>query len=312
MKSLEEKKLLVKMMRLFGQPVDQELVESIKREEELAKAFFGEVKQTKINVIADTPLPPIVEIIDNPVPILKTDSPPGFLNALNDLSKEDLIDVIEEMTSSNINVMELYELDEKSLRYIIRELSKQKTEDEPEPEIIEKVEEPKINVLEESLQKELEILNKKLDNLQKRFNNSIAGGGGGGVVRMSDLENLIAKQDIIPDQDQMFNLGSADRRFKDLYLSGNTIVLGTTTIGSDTSGGGLIIGQSDPESNTPPVTISTESFRTAAAPIDENENAVKQSYTVSTNKNATSTGPIKLNKSVAFKVPKTSKWKILA
>jgi len=312
MKSLEEKKLLVKMMRLFGQPVDQELVESIKREEELAKAFFGEVNQTKINVIADTPLPPIVEIVDNPVPILKTDSPPGFLNALNDLSKEDLIDVIEEMTSSNINVMELYELDEKSLRYIIRELSKQKTEDEPEPEIIEKVEEPKVNTLDKSILKEFEILSKKLDNLQKRFNNSIAGGGGGGVVRMSDLENLIARQDIIPDQDQMFNLGSADRRFKDLYLSGNTIVLGTTTIGSDTSGGGLIIGQSNPASNIPPVTISTESFRTAAAPIDENENAVHQSYTVSTNKNATSTGPIKLNKSVVFKVPKTSKWKILA
>ena len=83
MKSLEEKKLLVKMMRLFGQPVDQELVESIKREEELAKAFFGEVNQTKINVIADTPLPPIVEIVDNPVPILKTDSSPRFVNASN-------------------------------------------------------------------------------------------------------------------------------------------------------------------------------------------------------------------------------------
>ena len=81
---------------------------------------------------------------------------------------------------------------------------------------------------------------------------------------------------------------------------------------ADTSGGGLVIGQSDPESNIAPVTISTESFRTAAAPIDENENAVHQSYTVSTNKNATSTGPIKLNKSVVFKVPKTSKWKILA
>ncbi len=218
MKSLEEKKLLVKMMRLFGQPVDQELVESIKREEELAKAFFGEVNQTKINVIADTPLPPIVEIVDNPVPILKTDSPPGFLNALNDLSKEDLIDVIEEMTSSNINVMELYELDEKSLRYIIRGLSKQKTEDEPEPEIIEKVEEPKVNTLDKSILKEFEILSKKLDNLQKRFNNSIAGGGGGGVVRMSDLENLIARQDIIPDQDQMFNLGSADRRSRWWYV----------------------------------------------------------------------------------------------
>ena len=274
MKSLEEKKLLVKMMRLFGQPVDQELVESIKREEELAKAFFGEVNQTKINVIADTPLPPIVEIVDNPVPILKTDSSPRFVNA------------------SNIDAMQSYELDSK-------------------PEIIEKVAEPKVDVP-QSILKEFEILSKKFDILQKRFNNSIAGGGGGGVVRMSDLDNLIARQDIIPDQDQMFNLGSADRRFKDLYLSGNTIVLGTTTIGSDTSGGGLIIGQSDPESNIAPVTISTESFRTAAAPIDENENAVHQSYTVSTNKNATSTGPIKLNKSVVFKVPKTSKWKILA
>lgn len=311
MKSLEEKKLLVKMMRLFGQPVDQELVESIKREEELAKAFFGEVNQTKINVIADTPLPPIVEIVDNPVPILKTDSPPGFLNALNDLSKEDLIDVIEEMTSSNINVMELYELDEKSLRYIIRELSKQKTEDEPEPAIIEKVEEPKVNVLDKSILKEFEILSKKLDNLQKRFNNSIAGGGGGGVVRMSDLDNLIARQDIIPDQDQMFNLGSADRRFKDLYLSGNTIVLGTTTLGAD-AGGGLVIGDTVVGSNTTPVTITASALKSAAAPIEENEAEVAASYTVSTNKYAKSVGPIKLNKSVVFKVPKTSKWKILA
>ena len=311
MKSLEEKKLLVKMMRLFGQPVDQELVESIKREEELAKAFFGEVNQTKINVIADTPLPPIVEIVDNPVPILKTDSPPGFLNALNDLSKEDLIDVIEEMTSSNINVMELYELDEKSLRYIIRELSKQKTEDEPEPEIIEKVEEPKVNALDKSILKEFEILSKKLDNLQKRFNNSIAGGGGGGVVRMSDLDNLIARQDIIPDQDQIFNLGSADRRFKDLYLSGNTIVLGTTTLGAD-AGGGLVIGDTVVGSNTTPVTITASALKSAAAPIEENEAEVAASYTVSTNKYAKSVGPIKLNKSVVFKVPKTSKWKILA
>ena len=40
MKTLEEKKLLVKMMKAFGQPVDQELVESIRREEEFAKFRF--------------------------------------------------------------------------------------------------------------------------------------------------------------------------------------------------------------------------------------------------------------------------------
>ena len=45
MKSLEEKKLLVKMAKMLGQPVDQALVESIEREEKLAEVFFGEKKK---------------------------------------------------------------------------------------------------------------------------------------------------------------------------------------------------------------------------------------------------------------------------
>jgi dUTPase len=48
MKTLEEKKLLVKMMKAFGQPVDEELVESIRREEEFAKVLFKEqIKEEK-------------------------------------------------------------------------------------------------------------------------------------------------------------------------------------------------------------------------------------------------------------------------
>ena len=273
MKSLEEKKLLVKMMRLFGQSVDQELVESIKREEELAKVFFGEVKQPEIDVVANAPLPPIVEIINTPVPILKTDSSPRFVNA------------------SNIDAMQSYELDSK-------------------PEIIEKVAEPKVDVP-QSILKELEILSKKFDILQKRFNNNIGSGGGGGVVRMSDLDNLIAKHDIIPDLDEVFNLGAPDRRFKDLYLSGNTITLGNTTLGAD-AGGGLVIGDTIVGSNVAPVTVTASALKSAAGPIDENEAEVAASYTVSTNKYAKSVGPIKLNKSVVFTIPKTSKWKILA
>ena len=274
MKSLEEKKLLVKMMRLFGQSVDQELVESIKREEELAKVFFGEVKQPEIDVVADAPLLPIVEIINTPVPILKTDSSPRFVNA------------------SNIDAMQSYELDSK-------------------PEIIEKVAEPKVNVLQESILKELEILSKKFDILQKRFNNNIGSGGGGGVVRMSDLDDLIAKRDIIPALDEVFSLGSPDKRFKDLYLSGNTITLGNTTLGAD-AGGGLVIGDTIVGSNVAPVTVTASALKSAAGPIDENEAEVAASYTVTTNKYAKSVGPIKLNKSVVFKIPKTSKWKIFA
>ena len=56
MKSLEEKKKLVAMMRAFGQPVDQELVESIKREEELSKKFFGEKEK-----ITESPLFEVVK-----------------------------------------------------------------------------------------------------------------------------------------------------------------------------------------------------------------------------------------------------------
>jgi hypothetical protein len=59
MKSLDEKKLLVKMARMLGQPVDQSLVESIEREEKLAAALFGEPKQEVI--------------VEEKTPILKED-----------------------------------------------------------------------------------------------------------------------------------------------------------------------------------------------------------------------------------------------
>ena len=45
MKSLDEKKMLVKMARMLGQPADQALIESIEREEKLAAAIFGESKK---------------------------------------------------------------------------------------------------------------------------------------------------------------------------------------------------------------------------------------------------------------------------
>jgi hypothetical protein len=57
MKTLEEKKLLVKMAQAFGQPVDQALIESIEREEKLAAALFNESKSEP----------------EKPIPILKED-----------------------------------------------------------------------------------------------------------------------------------------------------------------------------------------------------------------------------------------------
>jgi hypothetical protein len=43
MKTLEEKKMIVKMARMFGQPVDQSLVESIECEENLALLEVGQI-----------------------------------------------------------------------------------------------------------------------------------------------------------------------------------------------------------------------------------------------------------------------------
>jgi hypothetical protein len=56
MKTLDEKKMIIKMARMFGQPVDQALVESIEREEKLASALFGKKQE-----------------IAPPIPILKED-----------------------------------------------------------------------------------------------------------------------------------------------------------------------------------------------------------------------------------------------
>jgi len=308
MKTLEEKKLLVNMMRLFGQPVDHELIESIKREEELNKAFFKEpVQQPKIEV--QMAAEPIVQpIIEAPIKILKTDFNPRLTKTLENLSKGDLIDIIEGMTP-DIDIMELYGMEQESLIHMIRDLSKRKSEPVVEtPKIVEAVAADNKFVL---LQNEFENIQKKLDLLLKRFNNSLSTGGGGGAVRMSDLDDLIAKRDIIPDLDEVFSLGSPDKRFKDIYLSGNTITLGNTTIGAD-AGGGLVIGDMIVGSNVAPVTVTAAAFKSVAGPIDENEAEVAASYTVTENKYAKSVGPIKLNKSVVFKIPKTSKWKILA
>lgn len=309
MKTLEEKKLLVNMMRLFGQPVDHELIESIKREEELNKALFKEpVQQPKIEV--QMAAEPIVQpIIEAPIKILKTDFNPRLTKTLENLSKGDLIDIIEGMTP-DIDIMELYGMEQESLIHMIRDLSKRKSEPVVEtPKIVEAVAADNKFVL---LQNEFENIQKKLDLLLKRFNNSLSTGGGGGAVRMSDLDDLIAKRDIIPDLDEVFSLGSPDKRFKDIYLSGNTITLGNTTIGADAGGGGLVIGDMIVGSNVAPVTVTAAAFKSVAGPIDENEAEVAASYTVTENKYAKSVGPIKLNKSVVFKIPKTSKWKIFA
>ena len=90
MKTLEEKKLLVKMMKAFGQPVDQELVESIRREEEFAKLLFKEETKEEVPVLVEEqilikeadpePEPAPAQVLTPPI---STDTVTQTMNLLN-------------------------------------------------------------------------------------------------------------------------------------------------------------------------------------------------------------------------------------
>ena len=79
MKTLEEKKLLVKMARLLGEPVDQELIESIKREEEYAKLLFKEEPKPVLREEIVQKPEPVFMIEADPLPSPSTPPPaPAF------------------------------------------------------------------------------------------------------------------------------------------------------------------------------------------------------------------------------------------
>ena len=58
------------------------------------------------------------------------------------------------------------------------------------------------------------------------------------IDAVSNKVNLdgTVKGNIIPDTNVAYDIGSSTKRFKDLYLSGNTIHLGTSTLSVDANG----------------------------------------------------------------------------
>jgi len=92
MKSLEEKKLLVKMARAFNQPVDPALVESIEREERLAKLFFKEeTKPEPASILKEEP-----QALIEAEPVSFPSPPPAFEPPL----KQDLIQQVTNVLGS--------------------------------------------------------------------------------------------------------------------------------------------------------------------------------------------------------------------
>lgn len=104
MKTLEEKKLLVKMARAFGQPVDQELLESIEREEQFNKILFKEeVKPVIEESIPEVDKPSQLIIEADPFPPIPKPppTPPAFVPPSTVDRVKQTINVLKTTNTSN-------------------------------------------------------------------------------------------------------------------------------------------------------------------------------------------------------------------
>ena len=68
------------------------------------------------------------------------------------------------------------------------------------------------------------------DTFFRPFANNVAYLGNVGIGTTDTREKLVVAGNIVPSQTEVYNLGSSNLRFKDLYLSGNTINLGGSLI----------------------------------------------------------------------------------
>jgi hypothetical protein len=172
MKTLEEKKLLVKMAKILGQPVDPALIESIEKEEKLNKTLFKEEElkiagyekgttflnrkpifevesKTLLSEVTPTTVPPAKIESDKP----KYEPAPAQLDLIP--KKKDLV----QQTMSTLNVTA--------------------------PKLISTLE-----------RKELEGMKRTIAEMMHKIGTLSWGGGGTGVVRFIDLDDHKYPKDI--------------------------------------------------------------------------------------------------------------------
>jgi hypothetical protein len=117
MKNLDEKKLLVKMARMLGQPVDQELLESIEKEERLNKVLFKEEAPAPVAIfeekkpepqvlveappkpepVFEPPFPTKKDMVNQVANVLKSASPPPPNNPVRDKELDTIRKTLAEM-----------------------------------------------------------------------------------------------------------------------------------------------------------------------------------------------------------------------
>lgn len=152
--------------------------------------------------------------------------------------------------------------------------------------------------------------------------------GGGGAVDLTSVSS-----DILPDTDITYDIGSPSLRFKDLYLSGNTINLGNALIQADaTTGAVLIIPTPTDENPNPKATLvspsgSITAVETSGGTVNTasitnisnttsdafylNSNTISSNVTIPTGKNAMSAGPITIANGIEVTISSGSEWTVV-
>jgi hypothetical protein len=168
MKSLNEKRMLVKFAKMLGQPIDPALLESIEKEERLSKIMFGFVEpevpsiiEKQIEVIEG--LPVVEEVIVEPEPIVEAIIPPSpdvaqtGVDQIRAVDREDLI------------------------KQTVNAISNTKFTDKDDKE----------ETLGSKLQNiELNSLKKQIANIMARLGTLAMGGGGTGIVRLGAADDF--------------------------------------------------------------------------------------------------------------------------
>jgi len=155
---------------------------------------------------------------------------------------------------------------------------------------------------------------------------SISGGGTGNV----DLSAVA--QSITPAANVTYDLGTANLRWRDIYLSGNTIDLGGAQIKADAESGAIALVPAATESTPNPTalvisvtgainTVATDggeitgnAIANAAAvtpPVTEMSSSLSGDFVIGNNYNALTVGPVTINTGAMITVPTGSNWMIL-
>jgi hypothetical protein len=137
---------------------------------------------------------------------------------------------------------------------------------------------------------------------------------------------------ILPSANITYDLGTANLRWRDLYLAGNTIDLGGAHIKADAESGAIALVPAATESTPNPTalvisvtgainTVATDggeitgnAIANAAAvtpPVTEMSSSLSGDFVIGNNYNALTVGPVTINTGAMITVPTGSNWMIL-